>query len=230
MINSSFKDLESSDRAANFLSYLDESEKDNTEIKAKVESNSKIMELQTEISEARHLITSLKEIIWRQKDSLKKKDEDYKEILRQEISRCQQEYEAKTEENIQYIIYRFIEKLVADKEARLKQIADLNKKLKETEAKYTKILEDMKEKSVKELKKNKDAWMASEKLRRENWIKEKTREIKEITAKGLEPEITRIMMENKNAMDKLKEEHSRELKEARNSVEEEVTRRLVRDN
>lgn len=132
-------------------------------------------------------------------------------------------------------LYRFIEKLVADKEARLKQIAELNKKNKDIEAKYNKMIEEIKEKNFKDLKKNKDAWMASEKLRRENWIKEKTREIKEITAKGLEPEITRIMMvrsiqDHKNVVDRLKEEYAKELKEARNQVEEEVARRLVTYN
>lgn len=106
MLNSDYKDLESSDRAANILSYLDESdrEEDPNLIKAKVESNSKIMELQTDLQEARHLIGSLKEIIWRQKDSLKKKDEDHKETYRQETQRIQQDYEIKTEENIQYVL------------------------------------------------------------------------------------------------------------------------------
>jgi len=40
-----------------------------------------------------------------------------------------------------------------------------------------------------ELKKNKDAWVASEKVRREKWEREKIAEIRAQTVKGLEPEI-----------------------------------------
>ena len=40
-----------------------------------------------------------------------------------------------------------------------------------------------------ELKKNKDAWIASEKVRKERWQEEKIKEIRAQTVKGLEPEI-----------------------------------------
>ena len=40
-----------------------------------------------------------------------------------------------------------------------------------------------------ELKKNKDAWVAAEKVRKEKWEKEKIHEIRAQTVKGLEPEI-----------------------------------------
>jgi 5-azacytidine-induced protein 1 len=40
-----------------------------------------------------------------------------------------------------------------------------------------------------ELKKNKEAWIASERVRKEKWEKEKISEIRSQTVKGLEPEI-----------------------------------------
>ena len=40
-----------------------------------------------------------------------------------------------------------------------------------------------------ELKKNKDAWMASEKVRRQKWEEERIHDIRAQTVKGLEPEI-----------------------------------------
>jgi len=49
-----------------------------------------------------------------------------------------------------------------------------------------KVIED---KFNVEMKKNKEAWMASEKVRREKWEKEKIHEIRAQTVKGLEPEI-----------------------------------------
>jgi 5-azacytidine-induced protein 1 len=43
------------------------------------------------------------------------------------------------------------------------------------------------------LKKHKDSWTAAEKIRRDAWMQEKTKEIKELTIKGLEPEIHKLL-------------------------------------
>jgi len=40
-----------------------------------------------------------------------------------------------------------------------------------------------------ELKKNREAWLAAEKVRKERWEKDKVQEIRAQTVKGLEPEI-----------------------------------------
>ena len=58
-------------------------------------------------------------------------------------------------------------------------------------------MQEIKDKYKKEIKNNKDAWMAAEKTRKERWVSEKTQEIKEMTLKGLEPEIDRIISRNK---------------------------------
>lgn len=48
-----------------------------------------------------------------------------------------------------------------------------------------------------ELRRQKEAWAAAEKIKRESWAEEKTREVKELTIKGLEPEIQRLMAKHK---------------------------------
>jgi 5-azacytidine-induced protein 1 len=48
-----------------------------------------------------------------------------------------------------------------------------------------------------ELKKNKDAWVAGEKVRKEKWEKEKIAEIRAATVHGLEPEIERLVEKGK---------------------------------
>lgn len=57
-----------------------------------------------------------------------------------------------------------------------------------------------------EMKKNKDAWIASEKVRREKWEQEQVMKIKESTIKGLEPEIQKIMGDHAKQIKKIKEE------------------------
>ncbi|NXF13644.1 CP131 protein, partial [Smithornis capensis] len=52
---------------------------------------------------------------------------------------------------------------------------------------------------------------ATEKVRREKWIEEKTKKIKEITVKGLEPEIQKLMAKHREDIRKLKLLHEAEL-------------------
>ncbi|XP_006793410.1 centrosomal protein of 131 kDa [Neolamprologus brichardi] len=65
-----------------------------------------------------------------------------------------------------------------------------------------------------EIKKLKDLMSATEKIRREKWIDEKTKKIKEITVKGLEPEIQKLISKHKQELKKLRTLHEAELLQA----------------
>ena len=58
-----------------------------------------------------------------------------------------------------------------------------------------------------ELAKQKQVAAAADKLRRERWRAEETQRIKEVTVKGLEPEIQRIIAKGKAEIQKLKALH-----------------------
>nr|XP_033817591.1 centrosomal protein of 131 kDa isoform X3 [Geotrypetes seraphini] len=62
-----------------------------------------------------------------------------------------------------------------------------------------------------EIKKLKELMSATEKIRREKWIDEKTKKIKEITVKGLEPEIQKLITKHKQEIKKLKLLHEAEM-------------------
>jgi uncharacterized protein YktB (UPF0637 family) len=51
----------------------------------------------------------------------------------------------------------------------------------------------------------KQAWTVSEKQWKKNWIEKKQKEIKEMTIKGLEPEIERILKNSREKVRKLQE-------------------------
>lgn len=112
----------------------------------------------------------------------------------------------------------------------------MQEKMKETQSaqdKQRKVLED---RLQVELKKNRDAWMASEKIRKERWEKDKVQEIRAQTVKGLEPEIQRIVERNKEDIRKLEEKHQSELRLRREDVLQdqerkfqEMRERLARD-
>jgi 5-azacytidine-induced protein 1 len=57
----------------------------------------------------------------------------------------------------------------------------------------------------------KETLETAEKIRREKWIEDKTKQIKEMTVKGLEPEIQSLITRHKNELKKLKAVHDAEL-------------------
>lgn len=65
-----------------------------------------------------------------------------------------------------------------------------------------------------ETHKSKEMLEAAEKLRREKWIEEKTKKIKEMTVKGLEPEIQALINKHKNEIKSMKAVHEAELMQA----------------
>ncbi|CAF4360887.1 unnamed protein product, partial [Adineta steineri] len=75
-----------------------------------------------------------------------------------------------------------------------------------------------------ELQKLKDVHEAAEKLRRERWIDEKTKKIKELTVRGLEPEIQKLIGKHKAELAKMKTVHEAELLAA----DERAAQRYVR--
>jgi 5-azacytidine-induced protein 1 len=82
-----------------------------------------------------------------------------------------------------------IESLLEDKRTLHENIEKITEKAQDiqvTSEKQKKMLED---RLQVELKKNREAWMASEKVRKERWEKDKVQEIRAQTVKGLEPEI-----------------------------------------
>jgi 5-azacytidine-induced protein 1 len=70
----------------------------------------------------------------------------------------------------------------------------------------------------------KDMQEATEKLRREKWIEDKTKKIKEMTVKGLEPEIQNLIGKHKNEIKTLKSIHEAELLQA----DERASQRYIR--
>lgn len=76
------------------------------------------------------------------------------------------------------------------------------------------------------MRKNKEAWQASEKVRREKWEKDRIQEIRAQTVKGLEPEIQRIVERNKEELRKAHDLHLSDLRQKKADLTEEWERKL----
>ncbi|KAL0047405.1 hypothetical protein WJX82_002558 [Trebouxia sp. C0006] len=91
----------------------------------------------------------------------------------------------------------FIDRLLADKDKLSAKCMQLGKDMKAAEAKHAAGVESLKEGWVVELKRQKEAWSAAEKGRRDTWLADKTKQVKELTVKGMEPEIQRLIAQHK---------------------------------
>ncbi|XP_054265352.1 uncharacterized protein LOC128988149 isoform X2 [Macrosteles quadrilineatus] len=106
---------------------------------------------------------------------------------------------------------KFIDQLLKEK----RQLAvQYETAIKELEAKHETAIKVIEERHKVEMKKAQDKFNAAEKIRRDKWIDAKTKKIKELTVKGLEPELERMAVTHQQEIADLRRAHQRHLEEA----------------
>ena len=111
-----------------------------------------------------------------------------------------------------------IENLLQDKQNLNEEIEKIMKEKNEAEHKKTEIVSFYREKLKNELKNQKENLENLEKNKRKQWYAEKTREIKDLTVRGLEPELARILEGHKKEMKGLEEKYQKEVEEEREKL------------
>lgn len=131
----------------------------------------------------------------------------------------------------------FADRLLADKDELAARCTELTEKLACAETRHESTVEELKKAWSAELKRHKNAWEAAERAKREAWEADKTREVKELTIRGLEPEVQRLVQKHRGEIRDLQESHRedsrRALAEATQRHEEYVRslrERMVRDH
>ena len=83
-----------------------------------------------------------------------------------------------------------------------------------------------------QVRRQREVWVQAERARREQWVADKTKEIKEATVRGLEPDIQRLIARHTQEMRRLeesvREEARRELAAEASRAEREVGRLQAR--
>ncbi|GFR47914.1 hypothetical protein Agub_g9714 [Astrephomene gubernaculifera] len=102
------------------------------------------------------------------------------------------EYEAAVSRHL-----AFVDRLLADKEALAGRAEQLAEQLKGAEERQERAIGKLKEGWAVELRRQKEAWAAAEKQRREAWMASKAAEIKDVTVKGLEGEVQKLLARHK---------------------------------
>ncbi|XP_064439303.1 centrosomal protein of 131 kDa isoform X3 [Mirounga angustirostris] len=164
------------------------------------------------VSSSRHPLpscSSRRPLQVQQRDLTVRRVKETEKELGRQLHQQRDHYEATIQRHLS-----FIDQLIEDKkaladrcEAALAELKLGNERCKHREA-------QVQEQHELEIKKLKELMSATEKVRREKWINEKTRKIKEITVRGLEPEIQKLIAKHKQEVKKLKSLHEAELLQA----------------
>jgi 5-azacytidine-induced protein 1 len=204
------------------LSFLDSISPDPDTLSVYTETKAKMINLKLEVEEANKTIETLQGLITKLKYQNEELERSWQDKLERKLQQQQKTYDEALEKNV-----NFIESLLKEKEQRLKYINELNSQVLQSEQNLKNKVNLLQESHKKEMKKAKDHWATSEKVRREKWEKEKTKEIKEMTARGLEPEINRIISDHRKILEEKEENQRKELKLVKESLENKHSEEIV---
>ncbi|XP_009699195.1 PREDICTED: LOW QUALITY PROTEIN: centrosomal protein of 131 kDa, partial [Cariama cristata] len=170
------------------------------------EVTSSIMRLKLEVEEKKRAISLLQTALAQQRDLTVRHVKQTEKELGHQLKLQREQYEAAIQRHL-----AFIDQLIDDKKVLSEKCEAVVAELKQVDQKYSKKITQMQEQHELEIKKLKELMSATEKIRREKWIDEKTKKIKEITVKGLEPEIQKLIAKHRQDIRKLKMLHEAEL-------------------
>ncbi|NXX18346.1 CP131 protein, partial [Podargus strigoides] len=170
------------------------------------EVTSSIMRLKLEVEEKKQALGLLQTALAQQRELTVRHVKQTEKELGHQLRLQKEQYEAAIQRHL-----AFIDQLIDDKKVLSEKCEAVVAELKQVDQKYGKKITQIQEQHELEIKKLKELMSATEKIRREKWIDEKTKKIKEITVKGLEPEIQKLIAKHRQDIRKLKMLHEAEL-------------------
>uniref|UniRef100_A0A286ZQ11 Centrosomal protein 131 n=1 Tax=Sus scrofa TaxID=9823 RepID=A0A286ZQ11_PIG len=172
-------------------------------------ASTSVMRLRLEVEEKKQAMVLLQRALAQQRDLTVRRVKETEKELGRQLRQQREHYEATIQRHLS-----FIDQLIEDKKVLGEKCEALVAELKQGDQRRKDREAQMQEQHELEIKKLKELMSATEKVRREKWINEKTRKIKEITVKGLEPEIQKLIAKHKQEVKKLKSLHATELLQA----------------
>ncbi|KAL4479204.1 hypothetical protein ABPG72_011416 [Tetrahymena utriculariae] len=136
-----------------------------------------------------------------------------KEQHAQEIAMHQKNLEESIQKNL-----KTINNLVQEKKEMSDQLEQVFQKLEEEKESNAQKLKKMKMYYEQEIKNQKDSLLSKEKKEREKWQKEKAEKIRELTIKGLEPELQNLIEKHNLELKQLKLDYQQKILKMRQEL------------
>ncbi|CAL1548570.1 unnamed protein product [Lymnaea stagnalis] len=168
-----------------------------------------VLSQRLELDEKKRTVTMLQKALNQQRELTVRHARETEKEMKKRLDIQKEEYEEAIKRHLS-----FIDQLIDDKKNLGEKCEKLVTELKTIDKKYQEKIKSLESSHVVEMTKVKEVHSAAEKLRREKWIEDKTKKIKEMTVKGLEPEIQRLISKHKSDIKKIKQIHEAELLES----------------
>eukprot|EP00916_Digyalum_oweni_P024380 GHVL01040304.1.p1 GENE.GHVL01040304.1~~GHVL01040304.1.p1 ORF type:complete len:525 (+),score=123.70 GHVL01040304.1:3481-5055(+) len=193
-----------------------------------IELRSRLGALEIDIEDKKKTIQLYKTTLSDERNSIRENQQTLLQRAEDKFKKEKIHYEETMERQL-----KMLNRLLEDKSELTKKCESLQVASEKFVAKSQEEMEKLEKDLMKDFERKKQSWNLNEKLRRETWEKEKTQEIKEVTIKGLEPEIERIMADHKREIrniedrqmsklaheeDRLNRVHSERMKELRSEL------------
>ncbi|XP_054171514.1 centrosomal protein of 131 kDa isoform X13 [Homo sapiens] len=170
------------------------------------EVSTSVMRLKLEVEEKKQAMLLLQRALAQQRDLTARRVKETEKALSRQLQRQREHYEATIQRHL-----AFIDQLIEDKKVLSEKCEAVVAELKQEDQRCTERVAQAQAQHELEIKKLKELMSATEKARREKWISEKTKKIKEVTVRGLEPEIQKLIARHKQEVRRLKSLHEAEL-------------------
>jgi len=158
-----------------------------------------VLSQRLELDERSRTVTMLQKALNQQRELTVRHAKEADKEMKKRLDVQKDEYEEAIKRHLS-----FIDQLIDDKKNLSEKCEQVVRELKTIDRKYQDKIKSLEDNHTIEMTKLKEVHMAAEKLRREKWIDEKTKKIKDMTVKGLEPEIQRLIAKHKAEMKKVK--------------------------
>lgn len=180
-----------------------------SEVKAKMAS------LKVDLDQRDKTIKELAGAVARGKSELSSVREEHSKEIAAHLAIQRAEYEAKVKRNLE-----FVDQLVNDKLALSSKCEDMAAEFQLLERRFESKLREAEERQQRDMKKQKESILVSEKIRRENWMRDKSKEIKEMTVRGLQPEVERLIEKHKTELRRMEDANQEEVRRQREVLTE----------
>lgn len=121
----------------------------------------------------------------------------------------------------------FIDKVIQEKQALTEKSQGLSEQVKSLQLDYQSKQQGIADSHSREMKNMKDMLLAAEKVKREKYVQEKTRSIKEATIKSLEPEIQSLIAGHKVQLRQVEDNYHERVSKEKAQLNEMHQRQIV---
>ena len=175
----------------------------------------KIVNYQLEISQKSKTISALQQELDRLRQSTSNELQQSQNSHKSRLGLQRKEYEGIIKRHL-----GFIDKVLGEKEALTQKTVELSEKVLQMERQFNQKTMELEESHQRNLTRQREIWGVGEKSRREKWIQEKSKVIKEQTIQALEPEIQKLLANHKSALALAEENYKNLVAKEKNTLME----------